>query len=297
MKKVSSDTNFSEKFANVSFDIEGEINKLKNNPLFKDMNINILNLNDYLFIDSQIKSCLTCKCLDNCSNKIKGYTYTLNDGRYVLTPCRYLNKQNENIAQSSLFKSKYLSSNLDECNLDEFKLTTQERKKAYDYALKFVSNFGEDKKLKGLYVWGAFSSGKTYFLASICKELSKKGVSSLLIYYPELCRILKQNMFSDKIDEMIDELKSVDVLLLDDFGGEVLTSWLRDEILGPVLNYRMQEHKPIFISSNLSIKELYNHLSKAKDENIADDFKAGRIIERIKSLTIESSFGNNRYNL
>ena len=34
-------------------------------------------------------------------------------------------------------------------------------------------------------------------------------------------------------------LKSVDVLLLDDFGSENMTNWLRDDVLGPVLNYRL----------------------------------------------------------
>lgn len=287
------------KFSNdIVFDFENEIKRLKNNPLFKDKDINRFNLCDFLIIESEIKACQTCKGLNNCKNKAKGFTYKADNGNFSLVSCRYLDKQNEEIDQTKLFTSRYLTSNLDECKLDDFKIISDSRKKALEYAKEFVNNFSCDNFLKGLYIWGAFSSGKTYLLASICKELSKKGITSLLIYYPELSRILKQNMYNtDVIDKMIDELKTVDVLMLDDLGGEVLTSWLRDEVLGPVLNYRMQAKKPIFISSNLSIKELYNHLSKGKDENVADNFKAGRVMERIKSLTIESSFGNNRYNI
>ena len=77
-------------------------------------------------------------------------------------------------------------------------------------------------------------------------------------------------------------LKDVDVLMLDDLGSENMTSWLRDEILGPVINYRLMENKPVFISSNIKPGDLEEHLAidKAK-ENV---LKARRIISRLNDM-------------
>ena len=63
-----------------------------------------------------------------------------------------------------------------------------------------------------------------------------------------------------------------------------MTGWSRDEILGTILQYRMQEHKTTFFTSNLTIEELENHFSNSK--NGSDIVKARRIIERVKQLTV-----------
>lgn len=34
--------------------------------------------------------------------------------------------------------------------------------------------------------------------------------------------------------------------MLDDIGAEVMTSWTRDEILGSIMQFRMQENLPTF---------------------------------------------------
>ena len=79
------------------------------------------------------------------------------------------------------------------------------------------------------------------------------------------------------------KLKKCDILLIDDLGAETVTSWSRDEVLGTILQYRMENNLSIFITSNLTIEELETHLSIIK--NNTDKVKARRIIERIKQLT------------
>ena len=74
-------------------------------------------------------------------------------------------------------------------------------------------------------------------------------------------------------------------MLLDDIGAETTTPWNRDEILGTILQYRMDNKKATFFTSNLNIKELENHfITSNKDEEV---IKARRIIERVKYLTDE----------
>ena len=90
-------------------------------------------------------------------------------------------------------------------------------------------------------------------------------------------------MFSYDFKESIEYVKSVDLLLIDDLGAENLTAYNRDEILCPILQYRMDNHLTTFITSNFNINELNNHLAKSKDG--IEEIKAGRIISRINQLT------------
>ena len=46
------------------------------------------------------------------------------------------------------------------------------------------------------------------------------------------------------------------MLLLDDIGAENVTAWGRDEVLGPLLQYRMEEH----VLKNQSV--LHNYYEK-----------------------------------
>ena len=89
--------------------------------------------------------------------------------------------------------------------------------------------------------------------------------------------------FQTNYGELLDEMKTIPLLLLDDIGAENVSNWSRDEILGPILQYRMENYLPTFFTSNLTIDELETNLSLVK--NNVDKVKARRIIERIKQLT------------
>ena len=84
-------------------------------------------------------------------------------------------------------------------------------------------------------------------------------------------------------------------MLLDDFGSENMTNWLRDDVLGPVLNYRLMEEKPVFISSNIdpTTTDLLAHLSITKAKS--DELKGMRIKSRLEGLVVPIELDNNRY--
>ncbi|MDN6698719.1 MAG: primosomal protein DnaI, partial [Staphylococcus equorum] len=73
------------------------------------------------------------------------------------------------------------------------------------------------------------------------------------------------------------------ILMLDDIGAEDITPWARDEVIGPLLHYRMVQELPTFFSSNLSFEELEYHLSVTRDGT--EKTKSARIMERIKTLS------------
>ena len=146
-----------------------------------------------------------------------------------------------------------------------------------------MDNYLKNKTGKGLYLSGSFGSGKTYLIAALFNDLAKRNINSALVYYPELLRSLKSSFGSDYEDKF-EFIKKVPLLLLDDIGAENTTSWSRDEVLGPILQYRMEEDLPTFFTSNLTLEELEKALSITNSG--IEKVKAKRIIERIKQLTI-----------
>lgn len=232
----------------------------------------------------ELKNCKGCKGLDYCKNKIIGhieYPKEENDSLiFVYKPCKY--EKNKVIEKNNVlfFESpKFLR----EAKLSDF-FPEKERLEIKKYIKEFLNNYNKNEIQKGLYLHGSFGSGKSYIISALLNELSDKGAKCVNVYFPSLLRNLKES-FNDDFDEKINEIVSSDILLLDDIGAEKNTEWSRDEILGTILQYRMDNNLPTFFTSNLDIKELEEHL-KIVNKSM-DNVKARRIIERIKQLTID----------
>ncbi len=150
-------------------------------------------------------------------------------------------------------------------------------------ALTTVKNSIEKGKVtKGVYIYGGYGQGKSVILYNFAKELIKCGKKVIYAYYPDLVRRLKSSIGTNDLEALLVELKKVDILMLDDLGGENNTSFVRDEILGPILQYRMNNYLPTFATSNYSVDALIGHFAETTNEQ--DKLKAGRIVERIRSL-------------
>ena len=143
-----------------------------------------------------------------------------------------------------------------------------------------IQEYKQSDGTKGIYLYGPFGSGKTFLLLNLANYLStKKNKKVIFAYYPELVREVKSSIGNGTLENLIVKLKNVDVLMLDDFGAEANSSFIRDEFLGPILQYRMTAGLPVFMTSNYDIKLLKAHLSETKEES--NLIKASRIIERI----------------
>ena len=186
----------------------------------------------------------------------------------------------------SKIKSIKMLDELLDANLEDYSLVTDERRMLYQYARTFINSFDDPKPMKGLYISGTFRTGKTYLAAAIGNELANKGYNVLMAYYPELSSHLKSTIGSDEFQETIDSLEHCDLLILDDFGGEAVNPFIRDEVLTVALNYRMIKNKPVIFTSNIPMARL-SDTSLRKDGSEGEKIKALRVIERIKELSTE----------
>ncbi|MBC1681636.1 primosomal protein DnaI [Listeria welshimeri] len=193
-------------------------------------------------------------------------------------------------------RSLYMPKQVVDANLADFYTDEESRQLALVEAYQFLNNYPakNGERVKGLFIHGSFGTGKSYLLGALAKELALKGVSTTLVYLPEFMREVKQSISDNTVGEKIQFAKETEVLMLDDIGAESMTAWTRDEVLGAILQFRMQEELPTFFSSNYNMDQLENLLMFAQNGN-EEKLKARRIMERVRYLSKEVNLeGKNR---
>ncbi|GBG95637.1 primosomal protein DnaI [Ligilactobacillus salitolerans] len=173
------------------------------------------------------------------------------------------------------------------------------REEIFDAALRFFQEFQKNPHEfhKGLYLEGSFGVGKTYLLGALANALAEKGYSTTLVHFPSFAVKMKSSISSNSTGELIESIKKAQILMLDDIGADQMSSWFRDDVLGVILQYRMQEELPTFFSSNLSLRQLEDEYLTVNSRGEAEPLKAKRIMERIRFLADDYHVvGRNRRN-
>lgn len=234
--------------------------------------------------------CHDCEGLHMCSQDAEGFEPVLQwkEGRLLTSyqRCPFASRRFEEFEKNSYIDALYMPSMIQTASLDDFDFTRGEnRTLIHNRLTNFITKYMKNEPVKGIYLHGQYQQGKTYCLAALANELSMRGVHVLLGYYPDLVREFKSRINDNTVEQMISKLKQVEVLMLDDIGGENASVWVRDEILGPILQYRLLDKKPTFFSSNLAQKQLTNVMMT--NGQSAEKMKAARIESRIMSLSEE----------
>lgn len=231
----------------------------------------------------ELKNCSRCKGLSYCKNAVKGHVYFPNVTKdfieFSYKSCKYFKENKKN--NTVFFETPKMLMN---ASLSEL-ITEKERTNILKYIKDFLKKKVNGEPVKGLYLSGSFGSGKSYILSALLNELSLKGYKCVNINYPLLLNKLKASFSDYNYNDVMDEIMTCDVLLIDDIGAENNSPWSRDEVLGTILQYRMDSDLTTFFTSNFTINELETELSETNKGT--DLIKARRIIERIKYLTVE----------
>lgn len=165
-------------------------------------------------------------------------------------------------------------------------LEKNDRLKALNWLAKnYIKLFIKDNiYTKGIYLYGGFGVGKTYFLMTLANYSINKEKSVIFVNSSELYDYMKKNV--EKNNELnsyiIDKLKNVDVLIIDDIGNEKQSNWFLFSILYPIFTYRYNEEKIVCFSSIFSLLNLKKYWLKSKE---LDSIKVERLIDKINSLT------------
>lgn len=246
--------------------------------------------------DSSIM-CQDCASYGQCKNFVPGHTPELyienNHIKIRHLPCPSKLAYDEEQKMKQFITAIHMPKDVLNAKLADIYLVDKTRIDIVRRAGMVCRDIAKGVDTKGMYIHGPFGTGKSFILGAIANELKERHIYTTLMYFPEFIRELKSGFNDGTYTERLNRVKNTPVLMLDDIGAEDLTPWVRDEVLGPILNYRMMNNMPTFFSSNFDFKELSHHLSITKQG--AEQTKARRIMERIETLSDEYMLSGKNY--
>ena len=202
-----------------------------------DVSKNIIMFSDWL---QEHKYCKECTGLEMCNKSHLGYRLNIDENlEQFYGPCEYLQTRENLITH----RKNYLLCDLSEKNLtlslNDIDLTGESE--YYKGIVNIAKQWVNELPKKGLYFYGGLGTGKTYLASAICNDLPRNGYKVAFVNYPKLCSDIRNNVTEyDYVDSRMRKLRSAKILVIDDIGAESVTAYIRDDILFPILDYRME---------------------------------------------------------
>lgn len=132
----------------------------------------------------------------------------------------------------------------------------------------YVNNFAELLKMgQGLLLYGETGRGKTFYACEVANELIDKGYRVLVRNFAEILNTLQSTY--DK-QGYINNIKSVDLLVVDDLGVERETAFAKEQVYN-IIDSRYRAGLPTVITTNLALDKIKS----------PEDIENKRIYERV----------------
>jgi DNA replication protein DnaC len=147
-----------------------------------------------------------------------------------------------------------------------------------------------------LLITGPYGCGKTHLAAAIANDRVERGESALFVVVPDLLDYLRAAYAPNSAiayDERFQQVRDIEVLILDDLGTQNATSWAAEKLY-QLLNYRYNAELPTVITTNQSPEEMDPRLaSRLRDRDLvyplriyATDYRGGAQDETFGSLNL-----------
>ncbi|MEK6256156.1 MAG: ATP-binding protein [Chloroflexota bacterium] len=136
---------------------------------------------------------------------------------------------------------------------------------AYNQAHHFASTH-----IGWLFLQGHYGTGKTHLAAAIANLAVELNIATIFITVPDLLDTLRYTyqIPGESFQERFEEVRKVDLLILDDFGTQNATSWAQEKLF-QIINYRYINQLPLVVTTNLSLKEIEGRIrSRLQDPEI-----------------------------
>lgn len=97
--------------------------------------------------------------------------------------------------------------------------------------------------------WGPPGTGKTHLVAAAANAMRAQGTDVGFFTVPDLLDLLRSGYSRGDYDKLLDVLKNVAVLVLDDLGAEKGNDWVEEKLF-QVINHRYNQRLPLLVAMN-----------------------------------------------
>ena len=241
---------------------------------------NIVKVFDFV---SDINYCNKCPGVKKCNKQnpllCTKIIYSHGELDRQLVPCKELLKQ---IA----FKNQYVIRDFEDDWLDA-SLRSIDRNQGRDVALMRYRDFLKTKDNSWIYLTGNKNSGRSYFAAALTVDSARRERGPICFLNSTLrLRELNDLGYGKKkedFDKKLELYSNVPILVLDDFGNEFKTDFVRDAILFPILSTRASKRLMTIFTSDFTIEDIEALYGTSK----AGAIRAKQIARLIKSMSGE----------
>ncbi len=294
---------------------------LKNNEIFKN-NFKKYNISDLLIKDNLLDLLRVINDADeshkkhrysNCPNSTQGlkvnvvYSWSNISFNSSHCPCYAYHFFSQNYLYRD-FPDNHLKFNLKQKGSlknhknESYLEITKEKHEIINYLRWFCSKISSkdyknsNETLKGLYISGPPSSGKTYIMTALANWAAKRDFKIVSLNSLSLADDLKssynnKNNYALPKKSLLTLSKKCDILFIDDLGNENQKgAWWRDQVLFNLLDSRFKAKKITFISSNFNLMQLKKYYTFNHD--YSESIKVTRLFERIDKLCHVQNISN-----
>ncbi|MBQ6848104.1 MAG: ATP-binding protein [Clostridia bacterium] len=140
---------------------------------------------------------------------------------------------------------------------------------------EYVINFGLTSE--NLLFMGGVGLGKTHLTMAIVGGVIEKGFMPIYGSAENLFAIVESEKFSGEGRGNYDAMLKCDLLVIDDLGAEMTTSFTKS-VLYNLINTRMLSGKPTIINTNLSMKQIEEKYSARISSRLMSNYNVNKFL-------------------
>lgn len=184
-------------------------------------------------------------------------------------------QEKEMEAISKLRKESLMDSKFRSISFKNF-ILNQYNEKCFRLCKRYATAFDKMmEKNMGLLMYGGVGTGKTFAAACIANYLLDQKIPVVMISFIKLLEMLEKNADND----IIQNLQSAKLLVLDDLGAERRTSYALEKVYN-IIDARYRSKLPVILTTNLTMDEMMD----------AESMQYERIYDRIFEMCYPLEF-------
>ncbi|MGN1295697.1 MAG: hypothetical protein ACI4U5_04750 [Bacilli bacterium] len=222
--------------------------------------------------DRQI--CASCQGISHCKRGKGHYQLDLQyDEAYdtienTIKPCKY--EENRIKIKKNFLNAEFDESFLDYSLKECLRTFGQERKELILSLNNSYKNLKENMYEKSYFITGDPEVGKTFILVQFAQAIASSNLGKVsFINSMSYFDMLNKAIYNEKeyFLSLFEKIKNVEFLFIDDFGNEYKSPYIFENIIYPLLSYRLQRKLHTSFTSQFTldeIKEMYTFSKSIK---------------------------------